>query len=393
MTETPLPEEWLRAAAAIPYWAIALLLLIAVVIFAIFNVQAGQPTSNPSNIQKRFGLITWTRSAAHFIIGLWGCALALLIGVFLLTTFQLIQEILATSNQDTIRQLAIALASIFTVITAILAAPITWNRHHSKIHQNNAEVEALTTQSIKDAVAELSADKSVKITKNDRVLERAEPNIEVRIGSILALERIAQKNLDRHIDIMEMIISYVNEYATPENSTQNDQLNVGPRKDIKVAFEMIGRRTEDQYNLEVKLEKSFKINDAYLVGLDLEDGNWENLEFHHCDLSEASFPFFTPDRIYISCCNVSYAHIYIGEYGPSKETIFSGPRIYRSLININHMYTKKCWNQELLDSNFATEASMPSGNKHSIPEHWLPAGTPDEQIEKAWKEWLGWPTI
>ena len=112
MTETSPSEEWLLNTTAIPYWAIALLLLIAVVIFAIFNVQAGQPTSNPSDIQKRFGLITWKRREVHFMIGLRGCAPALLMGAFLLTTFQLIQEILATSNQDIIRQLAVALPAV-----------------------------------------------------------------------------------------------------------------------------------------------------------------------------------------------------------------------------------------------------------------------------------------
>ena len=65
MTETPLPEEWLLTTTAIPYWAIALVMLIAVVIFAVFNVQAGQPTSNSSDIQKQFGLITWKRREAH----------------------------------------------------------------------------------------------------------------------------------------------------------------------------------------------------------------------------------------------------------------------------------------------------------------------------------------
>ena len=112
MTETPLPEEWLLSIAAIPYWTIALALLIAVVIFAIFNVQAGQPTSNPSNIQKRFGLITWSRGAAHIIIWLWECALLILMGAFLITTIQLIQEILGPSNQDTICHLAIALPAV-----------------------------------------------------------------------------------------------------------------------------------------------------------------------------------------------------------------------------------------------------------------------------------------
>ena len=112
MTETPPSEEWLLNTTAIPYWAVALLLLIAVVIFAFFNVQARQPTSNPSDIQKRFGLTTWTRRTAHCVIGLWGCALAMLMGAFFLTSFQLIQEVLVTSNQDTIRQFAIVLPAV-----------------------------------------------------------------------------------------------------------------------------------------------------------------------------------------------------------------------------------------------------------------------------------------
>ena len=44
MTETPLSNEWLLTTATIPNLTIALVILIAIVIFAIFNVQAGQPT-------------------------------------------------------------------------------------------------------------------------------------------------------------------------------------------------------------------------------------------------------------------------------------------------------------------------------------------------------------
>ena len=234
------------------------------------------------------------------MIGLWGCALALLMGAFLLTIFQLFQEIWVNSTPGLIRQLTVILAEIMTAIATIIVAQIAWIRHQNNIRQNNAEVEALTTKSITEAIEGLSADKTVKITEDGRVVERTEPNLETRIGAILALERIAQRNLDAHIHIMEMVSAYVNEYAKPENSNQNDQSRVEPRKDIKIAFELIGRRTEDQYELEIKLEKSFKINNAYLVGLDLEGGNWENLEFHHCDLSQATFPFSAPDSIYIS---------------------------------------------------------------------------------------------
>ena len=199
MTETPPSAEWLLTTTAIPYWAIALVLLITVVIFAIFNVQAGQPTSNPSDIQKRFGLTSWTQRTANFVIGLWGCAVALLMGAFFLTSFQLIQEVLDTSNQDTIRHLAIALPAVAAASGGLIALPITLNRLQLTNRQTLAEEEGLITDRINAAVLGLGAEKTVKDTVNGQVLERTEPNIEVRIGAILALERIAKKNLDVHV--------------------------------------------------------------------------------------------------------------------------------------------------------------------------------------------------
>ena len=125
-------------------------------------------------------------------------------GIFL-TAFQLIQEIWVNSSRGPIRQLAIILTEIVTAIATIVVAPIAWIRHQNNIRQNNAEVEALTTKSITEAIEGLSADKTVKITIDNQVVERTEPNLETRIGAILALERIAQRNLDAHIRIMGMI--------------------------------------------------------------------------------------------------------------------------------------------------------------------------------------------
>ena len=148
--------------AATPYWTIALALLITTVIFAIVTVRSGKSPSNPSDIQKQFGLITWTRRAAHFIIGLWGCALAVLMGAFLLTTFQLIQEIWVTSNQDVIRQLAIALPTVAAASAGLIALHITLNRLHYTRHRTLAVEEGLITNRINAAVLGLGTDKTVK---------------------------------------------------------------------------------------------------------------------------------------------------------------------------------------------------------------------------------------
>ena len=256
----------------------------------------------------------------------WAIFVLVLIGTAAYAILLLINH-LGTVGTDTdhLRQIILAIPVLVAALAALIALPVTLIRLHYTRRQTLAEEEGLITDRINAAILGLGAEKTVKVTEECQVIERTEPNIEVRIGAILALERIAQKNLDVHVQIMEMIIAYVNANAKSEKSSYQYQFIATPRQDVQIAFDMIGRRTEDQCDLEIKLEKSFKINDAYLVGLNLENHNCENLEFHRCDLSEAGFPFFTPDRIFISCCNLSYAHIYIGEYGPSKEAIFSGP--------------------------------------------------------------------
>ena len=277
MTETLPPEEWLLTTTAIPYWAIAFVLLIAVVIFVIFNVQSGRPPSNPSDTQKRFGLITWKRSEAHLMIGLWGCALALLMGAFLLTTFQLIQEILATSNQDIIRQLAIVLPAVAAASAGLIALPITLNRLQLTNRQTQAEEEGLITDRINAAVNGLSEEKTVKVTKDGEVIERTEPNIEARIGAILALERMAKNNLDVHIQIMDLLCAFIRQNCkrTVDLATIREfgpsELDFDPfaipPMSIQTALNVIGRRNEKQIETEQREKFILDLSDCHFANL------------------------------------------------------------------------------------------------------------------------------
>ena len=316
MTETPPPEEWLLTTAAIPYWTIALVLLIAVVIFAIFNVQAGKPTSNLSNIQKRFGLITWSRRAAHFIIGLWGCALALLMGAFFLTAFQLLQEILATANQDVIRQLDIALPAVAAASAGLIALPITLNRLQLTNRQTQAEEEGLITDRINAAVLGLGAEKTAKVTEDGQVIERTEPNIEVRIGAILALERIAKNNLDVHVQIMELLCAYIRENANiprknksilssfrdlmsvkfghKKNTELNKITKMQPQnitesgQDIQMAINVLGRRPEHAIKEEQRANFTSDLSDCFFAFISFR-GDFDNAKFQDTFMVASTF--------------------------------------------------------------------------------------------------------
>lgn len=104
------------------------------------------------------------------------------------------------------------------LIAALLGAPfLIWStviRHQTLRYQKEGHM----TDRIAKAVEMLGAEKTVKKTINGQSVEVTEPNLEVRIGAILSLERIAQdstrydKGRD-HVRVMEILCAYVRNNA------------------------------------------------------------------------------------------------------------------------------------------------------------------------------------
>ena len=66
----------------------------------------------------------------------------------------------------------------------------------------------MITDRINFAVVGLGAEKTVKFEDSVRkIVERTVANIEVRIGSLLALGRLARNNLDVHAQVMQILVS------------------------------------------------------------------------------------------------------------------------------------------------------------------------------------------
>ena len=71
--------------------------------------------------------------------------------------------------------------------------------------------------------------------------ESTAPNIEVRLGAICALERIAQDSARDHIPVMETLCAYVRENATAHEPT-DDKPTDRPRADIRAVLDVLSRR-------------------------------------------------------------------------------------------------------------------------------------------------------
>lgn len=112
------------------------------------------------------------------------------------------------------------------LLVALLSAPfVIWR---SVVAQKTVDVteQGQITDRINAAVEGLGTEKTVTTTLKDdegrpladkngapAVFNETKPNLEVRIGAIYALERIARENLDFHVQIMEILCAYIRENA------------------------------------------------------------------------------------------------------------------------------------------------------------------------------------
>ncbi|WP_116131844.1 pentapeptide repeat-containing protein [Tropicimonas sp. IMCC34043] len=128
--------------------------------------------------------------------------------------------------------------------------------------------QALITDLITKAVAGLGAEKTVKRQATDAagkplvddkghpVMEEiTRPNIEVRVGAIYTLERIAQDSDRDHVQIMEILTAYIRENAPATAASEKISNSDGERRcptDIQAAAQVLGRRSARQIRLEAR---------------------------------------------------------------------------------------------------------------------------------------------
>ena len=186
------------------------------------------------------------------------------------------------------------------LIAALLGAPFliwgTWLKYQTVRYQKEGHI----TDRINKAVEQLGAEKTVKVRGQDADgkevnHEETRPNIEVRIGAILSLERIAQDSTTHdkgrdHVRVMEILCAYVREnsnarkpvdFPEPEWESLKDGASVveravheekleerfgpfysgskawewartlpKPRADVALVLKVIGRRTVAQRRAE-----------------------------------------------------------------------------------------------------------------------------------------------
>lgn len=180
------------------------------------------------------------------------------------------------------------------------------------------------------------------------------PNIELRLGGLYALEKIAQNNQEYHPPIMEVLTSYLRLHSprTIEINDEGDKLKEiihssenSTRTDIQVAIKIIGRRRVDfdsdqgidlsnltldridltKANLSHARITGSSFNHSNLTGVRLRHSIIKDSDFSRCTLGYADFTGSDMSKV-----SFSHAHL---QHASFRKAKISGANFDRSLLH------------------------------------------------------------
>lgn len=377
---------------------------------------------------EKHNLITWlgfttepdfskARLLGHAIgygfVALYLCVFALLVGGLMWTITHvpdIIGDVIYAKDPSEARWLLASLAALTAVTSAAVALPFTilktiYNRRQTEV----AEQSHLTDQ-INKAIENLGATRQVG--------DRLEPNIEVRMGGLLALEKIAQTYPAEHIRIIDIICAYLVENSQSfvksnvemdEHGVPTAKFPIEARQDLKTVLRILSVRTPDQISMEKERPHQIDLRELDLRGLRIE-----GVSFLECDLTRARFcGAVLRGTDFRDCslidCNFDFCSLSFVEFlsSPMRYTSFISADVYETSFEPEvSMFTSrfreiKCdgaWFDHMELPPFVSVDNLhntivgpsvkglPAGAK--VPDHWPDPGDFEElaQCVRQWRE-------
>lgn len=130
--------------------------------------------------------------------------------------------------------------------------------------------------------------------------------IDVRIGGIYALERVARDSARDHPTIMEVLAAFIREHSREPWPVPNSEAEVtqhSTRPDVQAAVAVVGRRATGRDSRPVDLKG------ANLTGADLTDANLTKARLSGVDLTGANLARANLSRADLTGANLSGASL------------------------------------------------------------------------------------
>ena len=185
--------------------------------------------------------------------------------------------------------------------------------------------------------------RTLELTEQGQVTDRYTKAIEqlgsdrldVRIGGIYALERVARDSARDHPTIMEVLSAFIREHSheewrPPTHGGQEDKPSMRP--DVQAATTVIGRRDPKRDTGEVDLMGA-NLAGANLTRANLADVNLAGTSLAHADLAEANLT--RADLIAAILANASLFQANLSHANLNRADAFSADFFMAELIGAN----------------------------------------------------------
>jgi Pentapeptide repeats (8 copies) len=160
---------------------------------------------------------------------------------------------------------------------------------------------AITRES--QVAAEKATQDNLRIAQEGQITDRfgkaitqlGDTKIEIRLGAIYALERLAKDSPKDHWSIMEVLTAYVREHAKVDSVKKENQPSP-PVVDIQSILTVFGRRT---FTYEKGEDHRLDLRRTYLSEIDLRKGDLRGADLRETNLTSADVreaPRWTPQN-------------------------------------------------------------------------------------------------
>ncbi len=258
-----------------------------------------------------------------------------------------------------------AAGAIIGYVIAIARNIISDNQNKIADEQNKISERGQITENMVQAIDQIG-------TFNDK-----KPNIEVRLGGIYSLERIAQDSNRDYVKIMNILCAYVRETALKKS--KNPIANV--REDIQAAIDVLGteiervNQSENKETFRVNLEncnlskyrfseRDFNRYNDINNGAIFDESLFKEAQFYKTDLSYASFDNSNLTKAYFEGANLKGARF---EKANCRDAVFKDANVCgANLSKAKHLI------QDQLNEMIGDEKTkIPARKNISRPQHWL----------------------
>jgi hypothetical protein len=250
-------------------------------------------------------------------------------------------------------------------LVGVLIGQVLQQRRHSQTLQ---ETQCRHSEDLRQAEQGQITERFTRaIEQLGETNSNGEPKLELRLGGIYALERIAKDSPERdYSTVMEVLTAYVRQNSsTPSKETNKTtdlkEPRTDPRKelraDIKAVLVVVGRRQEDRVPEEYRVRPDFRginLSKTILGGADLREADLRGANLSRANLSRANL-----GGAHLGDADLRGAFLFGGAY-------LGGADLRRTDLTGADLRGAQEITNEVLESQARSlkEAIMPDGSKH-----------------------------